>query len=321
MNDDIEHLQKVLAHARHRVGKIVIGQEAVVDKLLIVIFTGGHALLEGVPGVAKTLMLRTLAQLLGCDFGRIQFTPDTTPSDIIGQKVYDPTKNDFTLIRGPIFTSFLMGDEINRAPAGTQAALLEAMQERRVTIDRTTYPLDDNFSVFATQNPMGYEGTYRLPEPQLDRFLFKIAVGYPTLEEEIELGMKSLGKDAPERLVNEGAIEPLLTAKRLVALRNALERIEMSDALVRYAVQIVARTRAHSAIQMGAGPRATQALVRTSRVQAALDGRDHVEPRDVDAMAEACLEHRIILRPSFVEEGLTCHEAIQHILHSIDAPE
>ena len=320
LSENLDQLQLVLAHARRRVAKIIIGQDEVVEKMLIVIFAGGHALLEGVPGVAKTLMLRTLAQLLGCEFGRIQFTPDTTPSDIIGQKVYDPTKNEFALIKGPIFTSFLMGDEINRAPAGTQAALLEAMQEHQVTIDTVSYRLDENFCVFATQNPMGYEGTYRLPEPQLDRFLFKIAVNYPNEEEEYKLAKKSLTKDSPEFVVERGAIEPLLTAKRLVALRNVLEEIEMSKQMLKYSVAIVARTRDHSSIRMGAGPRATQALVRTSRVKAAIEGRATVEPEDVQAMAEACLEHRIILKESFVEEGLTCHEAIQHILRSVDIP-
>lgn len=320
MSDDIEHIQRVIEHARHRIGKIIIGQREAIDLALIAIFTGGHVLLEGTPGVAKTLMVRTLAQLLGCDFDRIQFTPDISPTDIIGQKVFNPKTNDFTVIKGPIFTAFLLGDEINRAPARTQAALLQAMQEHRVTIDRTTYALDPNFTVFATQNPIDYEGTFKLPEPQLDRFLFKIVVGFPNSDEEYELGKKTLTNEAPERVVESGAIEPLLTSKRLVKLREALDRIEMSSELIEYAVAIVRRTRDHSSINMGAGPRATQALLLTSRAKATLEGRDYVVPEDVAAMAYGVLEHRVILRPKFVEEGLTCREAVRHILESIEPP-
>src|SRR5436190_541807 len=197
MNTD--RLKEVLAQARHETAKVIIGQHDVIEKALITIFTGNHALIEGVPGVAKTLLVRTFAHVLGCDFARIQFTPDLMPADITGTNVFNFQRNEFTLIKGPIFTSFLLADEINRAPAKTQSALLQGMQERQVTIDRETHALPANFTVFATQNPIEYEGTYPLPEAQKDRFLFKIAMGCPTREEELLLARRSLGADAPER--------------------------------------------------------------------------------------------------------------------------
>src|SRR5689334_7701612 len=195
---NIERLKEVLAQARHETGKVIIGQHEVIERALIVIFTGNHALIEGVPGVAKTLLVRTLAHVLGCDFARIQFTPDLMPSDITGTNVFNLQRNEFTLIKGPIFTSFLLADEINRAPAKTQSALLQAMQERLVTIDRETHPLPDNFTVFATQNPIEYEGTYPLPEAQKDRFMLKITMDTPNREEEFNLAQRTLGRESPE---------------------------------------------------------------------------------------------------------------------------
>ncbi len=320
MNKDIEHIQTVLQHARHQVGKVIIGQKEAIDRALIAIFTGGHVLLEGTPGVAKTLMVRTIAQLLGCDFDRVQFTPDIAPDDIIGQKIFNPSTNDFTLVKGPVFTTFLLGDEINRAPALTQSAMLQAMQEHQVTIDRTTYKLDENFTVFATQNPTDYEGTFSLPEPQLDRFLFKISMDYPTAEEEYRIGEMTISPKTPEQMVESGVIEPILTSERLAALRKALIGVTMPPELISYAVAITQRSRSHNAIKLGAGPRATQALLLSSRAKATLEGRDYVTPEDVQAMAMACMEHRIILLPKFVVEGLTAEETIKHILQSVNVP-
>src|SRR5213595_2313248 len=198
MNANVDELKETLARARQEVAKVIIGQTEVIDKALIPIFTGGHALIEGVPGVAKTLLVRTLAHVLGCDFGRIQFTPDLMPADITGTNVFSLQRNEFTLIKGPIFTSFLLADEINRAPAKTQSALLQAMQERLVTIDRETHPLPDSFTVFATQNPIEYEGTYPLPEAQKDRFMLKISMTAPAREEELTLARRTLGAESPE---------------------------------------------------------------------------------------------------------------------------
>jgi len=320
LNEAISQIQHVLAQARREVGKVIIGQSEVVDYALIAIFTGRHALVEGVPGLAKTLLVRTLAHLLGCTFHRIQFTPDLSPTDIIGTNAFNPKTSDFTLIRGPIFTTFLLADEINRAPAKTQSALLQAMQEHQVTIDRQTYPLSPNFTVFATQNPIESEGVFPLPEAQKDRFLIKIGIGYPSEDEEMKLAARTLTKEAPEALLESGVIRPILTAERLAELRDLLEAIEVRPELVRYVVAITRLTRNHSAIKVGAGPRATQALLLSSRVHAALQGRATVLPDDVKRMALPCLEHRLILKPDFVAEGLTSPEAVRHVLDSIPEP-
>ena len=320
MNEAVTQIQQVLSHAREEVGKVIIGQREIIDHALIAIFTGRHALIEGVPGLAKTLLVRTLAHLLGCTFHRIQFTPDLNPMDIIGTNAFNPEKNEFTLIKGPIFTTFLLADEINRAPAKTQSALLQAMQEHQVTIDRQTYQLSDNFTVFATQNPIESEGTFPLPEAQKDRFLIKIRMDYPGEDEELTLASRTLTKEAPEALLERGVIRPILTAERLSELRDALEAIEVRPEIVRYVVAITRLTRNHSAIKVGSGPRATQALLLSSRVHAALEGRASVLAADVKRMALPCLEHRIILRPDFVDEGLTAVEAVQHVLQSIPEP-
>lgn len=320
MNEAVRQIQHVLAHARQEVAKVIIGQSEVVDHALIAIFTGRHALVEGVPGVAKTLLVRTLAHLLGCAFHRIQFTPDLSPTDIIGTNAFNFKTNDFTLIKGPIFTTFLLADEINRAPAKTQSALLQAMQEHQVTIDRQTYSLSSNFTVFATQNPIEYEGTYPLPEAQKDRFLIKIIMGCPNEQEEILLAERTLTKDAPEALIDRGVIRPILTAERLAVLRESLDVMEVRPELIRYIVAITRLTRNHSSIKVGAGPRGTQALLLSSRVHAAIQGRDSVVAEDIKRMALACLEHRLILKPDFVEKGLTCAEAVQHVLQSVPEP-
>ena len=320
MSEAIAKIQDVLAQARREVAKVIIGQSEVVDYALIAIFSGKHALVEGVPGVAKTLLVRTLAHLLGCTFHRIQFTPDLSPTDIIGACVFNPKLNEFTLVKGPIFTTFLLADEINRAPAKTQSALLQAMQEHQVTIDRDTYPLPGNFTVFATQNPIESEGTYPLPEAQKDRFLIKIGMGCPSEAEEISLAERTLTREAPEALIDNNVIQPILTPERLSALRESLESIKIGPELVQYAVNLARFTRNASAIKVGAGPRASQALLLSSRVNAAIQGRDTVTVDDIRRMALPCLEHRIILKAEFVEKGLSCAEAVQHVLQSVRAP-
>ena len=321
MNEKVEELQNVLAHARKQVGKVIVGQQQAIDSSLIAIFSGGHVLIEGVPGVAKTLLVRTLAQLLGCEFQRVQFTSDVAPSDIIGSKVFNPQTNEFALVKGPVFTTFLMGDELNRAPARTQSAMLQAMQERQVTIDKDTFRLSPNFTVFATQNPTEYEGTFLLPEPQKDRFMLRITMGHPSEDEEVILGERTLTPEAPERVLEAGSIRAILSADRLALMRATLEEITVTQAMVRYVVNITQRTRNHSAIKLGAGPRSTQALLLASRVHAAFSGRDSVSSDNVKAMALACLEHRLILQPTFVEEGLTPAEAVRHILQSVKPPQ
>src|SRR5881392_2488524 len=231
MNANIDELRKTLARARQEVAKVIIGQAEVVDPALITIFTGHHALIEGVPGVAKTLLVRTLARVLGCDFARIQFTPDLMPADITGTNVFNLQRNEFTLIKGPVFTSFLLADEINRAPAKTQSALLQAMQERLVTIDRHTHALPPNFTVFATQNPIEYEATYPLPEAQKDRFMLKITMNCPERDEELTLAKRTMGVESPEATLAGGAVQPVVTAEALAAMRGQLNSIIMRDEL------------------------------------------------------------------------------------------
>jgi MoxR-like ATPase len=318
MNTD--KLRDVLSQARHEAGKVIIGQTDVIEKALIAIFTGNHALIEGVPGVAKTLLVRTLAQVLGCDFARIQFTPDLMPSDITGTNVFNLQRNEFSLIKGPVFTSFLLADEINRAPAKTQSALLQAMQERLVTIDRDTHPLPSNFTVFATQNPIEYEGTYPLPEAQKDRFMLKITMKPPERAEELNLAQRTMTKEAPEALLGNGAVQAVIKAQDLQDLREQLATIVMRDELVAYLVDIVRATRQHESVLVGAGPRATQSLIMASRAYAAISGRDFVTPDDIKVMALPVLEHRLILRPEFEIEGLGVPEVIQQVLQQVAVP-
>ena len=316
----IERIKGVLAEAQHETGKVIIGQRDVVEKALIAIFTGSHALIEGVPGVAKTLLVRTLAHVLGCEFARIQFTPDLMPADITGTNVFNLQRNEFSLIKGPIFTSFLLADEINRAPAKTQSALLQAMQERVVTIDRDTYPLPPNFTVFATQNPIEYEGTYPLPEAQKDRFMLKITMKAPDRAEELSLAQRTMTKEAPETLLAGGVVRRVIQPEDFATLRNGLALIVIRNELAGYLVDIVRATRQHESVLVGAGPRATQSLIMASRANAAISGRDFVTPDDIKAMALPVLEHRLILRPEFEIEGLAVTEVIEQILHEIAVP-
>ncbi|OHE81353.1 MAG: magnesium chelatase [Verrucomicrobia bacterium RIFCSPLOWO2_12_FULL_64_8] len=320
MNPHLEKFTQLLAAARSELAKVIIGQEGVVELALITIFTRNHALVEGVPGVAKTLLVRTLAHVLGVQAGRIQFTPDLMPADITGTNVFNLQTNRFSLIRGPVFTTFLLADEINRAPAKTQAALLQAMQERAVSIDRDTHTLDPNFTVFATQNPADSEGTYPLPEAQKDRFMVKIRMGCPTREEELTLARRMLGSETPEGVLASGAVKPVLAAGELAELRAILEQVLVREEIMAYMVDLVRATRSHESVLVGAGPRATQALLAGSRVCAALAGRDYVTPDDVRGLAGAVLGHRIILRPEFEIEGLAIDEVLTRILEQVAVP-
>jgi MoxR-like ATPase len=320
MNENTEILKKVLLKTKQEVAKVIIGYEHVVDQALIAIFTGTHALIEGVPGIAKTLLVRTLAHVMQCDFARIQFTPDLMPTDITGTHVFNLQTNEFSLVKGPVFCSFLLADEINRAPAKTQSALLQAMQERTVTIDRETHPLSPNFTVFATQNPIEYEGTYPLPEAQKDRFMLKITMDPPGKDEELTLARRMLGSDTPENTLASGAVQQIIKPEVLPKLRAALEGVLAKEELVSYIVDIVRKTRNHQSILVGAGPRATQALLLSSRALATINGRDFVTPDDIKAMAYPVLEHRLILRPEYEIEGLTVREVIESILKEIAVP-
>ena len=316
----MDYLNSVLERAREEVSKVIIENEDVTNKALICIFTGNHALIEGVPGIAKTLLVRTLARVLGCEFSRIQFTPDLMPSDIIGTNVFNFQQNAFTLVKGPIFTTFLLADEINRAPAKTQSALLQAMQERRVTIDRETHVLSPNFTVFATQNPIEFEGTYPLPEAQKDRFMLKISMGCPGKEGEVELANRMLGSLSPEETLEKGEVNTVISAEELSRLRMVFEQITVREELIAYIVEIVRKTRSDDSVLVGAGPRATQALLLSARVYAAVAGRDFMTPDDVKAMALPVLEHRLILRPEYEIEGLSVPEVVERVLREVTVP-
>ncbi len=318
--NSLEQVKATLAEARAEISKVIIGQQNVVDHALIAIFTGQHVLIEGVPGVGKTLLVRTLAKVLGGDFSRIQFTPDLMPADITGTSVFNLKENAFVLVKGPVFTSFLLADEINRAPAKTQSALLQAMQERLVTIDNETHKLPASFTVFATQNPIEYEGTYPLPEAQKDRFMFKVRVGYPSRDEELNLAARMLGQESPEAILESGTVKQVLSAESIAALRAALQQVVVRDELMAYVVDLVRATREHEAVLVGAGPRATQSLLLASRARAALDLRDFVTPDDVRALAEPVLGHRLVIRPEFEIEGMTIEELIGRVLEAVPLP-
>ena len=320
MTERLERLHHILDQARRETRKVILGQDGVIDQTLIVILARQHCLIEGVPGIAKTLLARTLGRVLGCPFARIQFTPDLMPADITGTNVFHLGRSEFTLTRGPIFTSFLLADEINRAPAKTQSALLQAMQERTVTIDRDTYSLPENFTVFATQNPIESEGTYPLPEAQKDRFLLKIAMSPPDRGDELSLALRMVSGESPEETLARDRVQPVLGPGELAVAQEALADVSIREELAGYIVDIVRQTRSEESILVGAGPRATQALVLAGRVHAALDSRDFVTPDDVQALAKPVLEHRLILRPEFEIEGMTAAEAVQRVLESVAVP-
>ena len=317
---NLDQFQAAIERVTAELHKVIIGQQAAIRQSLVVVLANQHALIEGVPGLAKTLLTRTLACALGCEFNRIQFTPDLMPADITGTSVFNLQRNEFSLVKGPVFTAFLLADEINRAPAKTQSALLQAMQERTVTIDRETHRLSPNFTVFATQNPIESEGTYPLPEAQKDRFMLKISMTWPERDEELELARRSLDEQAPEAVLRRGEVAQCLSEPEIVELRAALRLITVSGQLVEYVVEVVRRTRTDDSILFGAGPRATQALLAGSRAWAALQGRDFVSPDDVRAIASPALEHRLLLRPESELEGVRPGEVLDRILHDVPVP-
>jgi MoxR-like ATPase len=318
--NDLEVLKEQLAEIKAEISKVIIGQEEVIDFMLITIFANSHALLEGVPGIAKTLLVRTIGEIFESSVGRIQFTPDLMPSDITGTNVFNLKQNSFNLVKGPVFSGFLLADEINRAPAKTQSALLQCMQERLVTIDSETYKLPHYFTVFATQNPIEYEGTYPLPEAQKDRFLLKINMDYPSEEEERQLAKLTLSGNSPDEILNSGNLKKVIKADKLPEIREAFQQVTVKEELTEYMLKIIRNTRRHNAIMVGAGPRATQAIMLSSRIYAAIQGRDFVTPDDVKKMAVPILEHRLILRPEYEIEGVSVNEIINSILEETPVP-
>lgn len=304
---------------RAEVGKVVVGQEQVLDHLLVALFAGGHVLLEGPPGTAKTFLAQTFAATLGLDFGRIQFTPDLMPGDILGSNLFNFQTSQFTLTRGPIFHELLLADEINRTPPKTQAALLEAMQERRVTLDGEAHALSDRFMVVATQNPIESQGVYPLPEAQLDRFLFKLLVEYPSAEEEARIVTRyGEGRGAPKPA--ELGVSAVADAAQLKAAQAAVASVTMAESVVDYVVRLIRATRESGDLVVGASPRAAVLLAGAARARAALDGREYVIPDDVKALATAVLRHRLMLSPAAEIEGKQVEAIVAALVEGTEAP-
>ncbi|MEX1097084.1 MAG: MoxR family ATPase [Planctomycetales bacterium] len=301
------------------IGKVVVGQRELIEGVLIALFSEGNVLIEGVPGLAKTLVVNTLGRVLSCRFRRIQFTPDVMPSDVTGHSIYDMHDRKFTFNQGPIFTNLLLADEINRAPAKTQSSLLEAMQERQVTVDGATHLLELPFICIATQNPLEQEGTYPLPEAQLDRFLFKLLVDYPTQDQEDGiLAQYAAGKD--NRRLDEFDLQPVMTAEQVLAVQKAVRKVIVEPSVIRYITSIVGRTRSWHAIEVGASPRASVNLLLGSRAMAACRGRDFVVPDDVKELAPWVLRHRLRLQPEAEIEGIRVEDVIREVLDAVEAP-
>lgn len=315
----VADIRNLADRIRSEVSKAIIGQNTSVDLLLVALFSSGHVLLEGPPGTAKTLLAQCFSKAISLQFGRIQFTPDLMPGDVLGTNLFNFQTNQFSLTKGPIFTDILLADEINRTPPKTQAALLEAMQERKVTIDGESYPLNPRFTVIATQNPIEQQGTYPLPEAQLDRFLFKHNLEYPSREEEIRIvaqhGTRS-GMKTPDGF----GIQPVLTAAELDAAVDSVSAVRLKDDIIAYIVDIVRTTRETPALETGASPRAAAALATAARARAAIDGRDFVIPDEVKSLALPALRHRVILSPAADIEGRTTDETLAGIIEQTAAP-
>ncbi len=314
----MQHLSALAAHVRGELSKVIVGQSEVVDQLVLVLVCSGHAVIEGVPGLAKTLAVKSLARICGLGFQRIQCTADLMPADVTGTNVFNLSSSTFSIHRGPIFTDLLLVDEINRTSPRTQAALLEAMEERQVTIDGARHPLPENFTVFATQNPIEFEGTYPLPEAQLDRFLLKIRVAYPSAEEEIQI-LSRYEQGFDPRRVDEIALTPLDPAL-LLAARDEIESVRVEPALHSYVISLARRTRDWPAISLGASPRAAIGLFFVARAMAGMDGRDYLLPDDVKAAALPVLRHRILLKPEADLEGLTSDQVIKQVISAVEVP-
>jgi len=316
---DLENVREVVERLKAQTQRVVVGQEAAVHLLLLALLTEGHVLLEGMPGTAKTLLARVFAAGLQLDFKRVQFTPDLMPGDILGTNIFDFQKNEFVLTRGPIFTQVLLADEINRTPPKTQAALLQAMQERAVTIDGKNHDLGAGFLVIATQNPIEQEGTYPLPEAQLDRFLVKVVIPYLDRAEELEM-VRLHARPSSETALECFHLEPVADLGFIREARRLVAEIKMADEVVAYAVDVVRATRDNRALSAGASPRATSKLCLAARSEAVLAGRDYVIPDDIKKLVSPVLEHRLVLAPGAELEGITARQVLGEIVEEVEAP-
>lgn len=314
---ELTELRESLERVKSEIRKVIVGQESMVEHLLVALLSNGHCLIEGVPGVAKTITAKLLSKTIEVGFSRIQFTPDLMPSDILGTSVFNMKTSEFEFKKGPIFSNFILIDEINRSPAKTQSALFEVMEERQITMDGTCYQMEKPFMVLATQNPVEQEGTYRLPEAQLDRFLFKINVGYPNLEQEIEII-----KNQHESKLNDktDVVSPVISREQLLRYQDIVKDVVVEEHLIEYIAKIIINTRENPFLYLGASPRASLALLTASKAFAAIRGRDFVTPEDIKEASFGVLRHRVMVSPEREMEGLTTDEIIRQILESIEIP-
>ena len=314
---DLQDFSEKITQLKKAIGNVIVGQQEAVDLLLTAILADGHVLIEGVPGVAKTLLARLVSRLIDARFSRIQFTPDLMPSDVLGTTVFNMKTSEFDFHQGPVFAEMVLVDEINRAPAKTQAALFEVMEERQVTIDGVSHRMNDLYTIIATQNPVEQEGTYRLPEAQLDRFLFKIRMSYPTLEEEVSVLQHH---QENRKLVKLDDIQPLLSVRELLNMRQQLQEVYIEDSLLRYIASIVQQTRMSKAVYLGSSPRAAVAMLNASKAYAMLSGRDFVTPEDIKFVTPNILQHRLLLTAEAEMEGYTALKVAQKLIDKVEVP-
>ena len=317
ISNDIAFVTTASEKIKNEIAKVIVCQDSAIDLMLSALFIGGHILLEGVPGIAKTLTAKMLAKTISVDFSRIQFTPDLMPTDIVGTSVFNLKESEFKFRAGPVFSNIILIDEINRSPAKTQAALFELMEERQVSVDGITYPMEYPFMVLATQNPIEQEGTYRLPEAQLDRFIFKIVMEYPNLEEE-KLILHRFNNDFTAKITNQ--VNAVVNAADIKRCSEIVEKIYIKDEIINYIANVVHETRNHGDLFLGASPRASLALLKASKAMAAISGREFVTPDDVRSVSDAVLNHRIIPSPEKEMEGITAQDIIKQIIQKIEVP-
>ena len=314
---DLTLFSEKIEKLRHEIAQVIVGQEQAVELVLTCILANGHVLIEGVPGVAKTLLARLIARLVDAQFSRVQFTPDLMPSDVLGTNIFNVKTQEFEFHQGPVFSDIVLVDEINRAPAKTQAALFEVMEERQVSMDGVTYPMGDLYTILATQNPVEQEGTYPLPEAQLDRFLMKVTMGYPSADDELEI-LKRHEQHAD--LVKLSDVKPVLTKDEVLQLRSYMNDVVIDESLLRYITQIVQQTRSSRAVYLGASPRASVAMLQASKAYALLRGRDFVTPEDIKAVTPSILQHRLVLTAEAEMEGYTAYKVAMKLIDKVEVP-
>jgi len=314
---NLDNLKIMADNIKKTIGGVVIGQDDVIEQIMTALLTDGHILIEGVPGIAKTLLAKLFAKSISAEFSRIQFTPDLMPSDVTGTSVFNMSKSEFEFKKGPVFSNIILIDEINRSPAKTQAALFEVMEERQVTVDGKTYIMEEPFIVFATQNPVEQEGTYRLPEAQLDRFLFKINIDYSSADDEVVI-LKN--KHAGKGVLETDMIQPFITKENIAFFRQQIKELYIDENLIKYIAMIISKTRNNNSLFLGASPRASIYIMNSAKATAAVNGRDFVIPDDIKQVAYPVLRHRLILTPEKEMEGMTVEKVIKRIIDSVEVP-